>query len=314
MCTTFVYQKERTLYGRNMDIDRAFGEKFVYLPKSDTKALSPLMPCENKCYDIFGVASVFEGVALFAEGMNEQGLYMASLNFPGNAYYNEPDIIGSNKLAPYEVIPYVLRHFASASSAQAALAQMAIVARPFNHLPLPELHYFLSDGKDHFIIEPTKEGLKMYRDKIGVLTNNPTYSWHVDNLERYQHLSVRNVSASKFSSNAAKPFAEGLGLVGLPGDFSSPSRYVRTAFLKHAMETAEVNSNPPVDVLHILDNVAMPLGSVVTRDDLYDITRYRVIYDFEESKIYTSVYDRLAIKTINLEDYAQIDRMSVEAL
>lgn len=317
MCTTLVYNNSRILFGRNMDIDCPFGEKFVFVPADDHQSLPPAAEINREHYQLCGVASVFDGIALFAEAINEHGLYMASLNFPHNAHYASLDTLSEQNLnlAPYEVIPHFVANYRSVADATTALEKLAIVERPFQQLPLAPLHYFMSDGEENIIIEPTAAGLNIYPDEVGVLTNNPEYTWHRQNLENYQHLSIANVKDSILRDTPAKPYGEGLGLVGLPGDFSPPARYIRTALLKHRMEQTGETVNPVADVLHILNNVAMLRGSVLTAENRYDITRYSIVYDHTEQKVYIQTYDNIQILELDMgQEFNGLTQMKVREL
>lgn len=301
MCTTFTYLQAAPYYGRNMDIDTPFGEQFVLIPRECTSALPAGLPVSAPHHQLCGVASVFDGVALFAEAVNEHGLYMASLNFPQNAVYSPADVEGAINLAPYEVIPYFVAKFASVEEALPALDRLNIVARPYGQLPLAPLHYFISDGRQHRVIEPTRFGLKVYEDKLGVLTNNPPYPWQMQNVQQYQHLTIKNPTEGWLPEVKTAPFGEGLGLVGLPGDFSPPSRFVKTAFLKQQMERAGDSVEPMADVLHILNAVAMLRGSVRTAEDRWDITRYSIAYDPVGGRVCIQTYDRVVPQMIDLK-------------
>lgn len=293
MCTTFVYRGN--YYGRNMDIDTSFGEKLVAVPQDHTLCF-PLSSFKVQ-NALLGVASVVDDIPLFAEAVNESGLYMAGLNFPHHAFY--PQYNGQGlELAPYEVIPYFLSQYQTVAQARESLNKLRIVNQPFSEkLPLAPLHFLISDGKETIILEPTQSGLNLYNGVVPVLTNNPSYSDQLANLQRFYHLSPKN-AVPVFLDIPAQPYGEGLGLIGLPGDPSPSSRFAKVTYLKHWMEqTDEVEA--PNEVLRLLDQVAMERGSVITAQNRKDITRYSICYD-HSGRCWWKTYDNPAVFTTDL--------------
>lgn len=298
MCTTFVYKNK--YFGRNMDIDIPFGEKIIFTPNG----YWDMYKCVNSSnkYKILGIGSLVNDTPLYAEAINEYGLYMAGLNFPYNAEYgNEKDDLLN--LAPYELIPYFLGNYKNIDELQEDIKNLNIVNIEFKQdLPLASLHFFLSDGNKNLVIEQVKEGLKIYEDKVGVLTNNPIYPYHIYNLQNYANLNVRNPHTYIFEENEYLPYGEGIGLFGLPGDFSPTSRYIRSAILKNYMEKHE-SINFVSDVFHLLDNTAMIRGSVITKNNRLDITRYSVCYSKLERKIWIKTYDNFNVYSTSFSDF-----------
>lgn len=295
MCTTFTYKQNSNIYfGRNMDIDISFGEKVVVVPRN-IERIYKNGKIINSSFSLLGIASMVNGVPLFAEAMNESGLYMAGLNYPHNAYYGE---IIDNKinLAPYELIPYILSTTNSFDDAVNKIKEINLIAIPFKAgLPLAPMHFFVSDGYKSLVIEPDKDGIHIYDNYIGVLTNNPSFPYHLFNLENYAHLSIVNVDNHNYGDFEINHYGEGLGMIGLPGDVSPASRFIRTAFYKKHLESLPSTINPISDVFHVLENVAMIEGSVWTSNKRWDITRYSVCYDVNNKCVYVKTYNSLQV-------------------
>lgn len=295
MCTTFCYGQN--FFGRNMDIDICFGEQLVLTPRAYFKTYHRVTAENN--YALLGVASVVDQTPLYAEAINERGLYMAGLNFPHNAVYHQP-VDGKLNLAPYEIIPYLLGNCETMAQVEQLLNDLILIDQPFTpQLPLAPLHFFVSDGKKSLVIEPMKSGLQVYPSPIGVLTNNPIYPSHLLNLQHYAHLSVKNVPTPLPIDSPLD--GEGLGLVGLPGDYSPSSRFVRVAMQKHWMEQHQ-SVEPVSDVFHLLDNVAMLRGAVETARGQLDLTRYSICYS-SQGDCWWKVYDNPCIFKVGMSDF-----------
>ncbi|MDO5721128.1 MAG: linear amide C-N hydrolase [Actinomycetaceae bacterium] len=305
MCTTFCYRPQAVkgaYFGRSMDIDCSFGEHLVVSPRAAKRSYKHLDNPPTTQMSLMGMASVVNETALYAEAISESGLYCAGLNFPRTAHYGKP-ISGAINLAPYELIPYLLTQARDLNQAREILRQVNLCDTAFMPgLPVAPMHFFLSDGGNHLIIEPQADGIHIYEDDLGVLTNNPPYPTHRANIENYLHLSTANRGGGVIEPTA---YGEGLGLVGLPGDFSPMSRYVRTAILKAAAQQvpAQHSPEPVFEVLHLLHAVAMVRGSVVTAAGNYDITRYFACFGQEDLTCTFHTYDNFQPYAVRLRDH-----------
>ncbi len=315
MCTAVSLKvKDKYLFGRNMDIDVPFGQSIVITPRNYQWDYKYQKPAIMK-YAIIGMAFDFKvgnkPYPMYAEATNEKGLSMAGLNFPGNAHYFEPNSIeGAFQLTPYEFIPYVLSNFSNANEVEAWIKNNNVIL--VNHpivanIPLAPLHFIICDiGGDGLVIEQTKEGLKVFEDDLGVMTNNPTFDWHTQNLAFYQNLGVIQKQESNWSGIDIIPFGEGFASVGLPGDWTPPSRFVRTAFLK-VCSTPEIMQDLEAGIsqcFHILDNVAMVKGSIrIPQKDgsmHHDITLYSSCTDMNDGVYYYKTYFNNQINVIDM--------------
>lgn len=298
MCTFFTYKKDDFFVGRNMDIEYSFGERVVISPrkypwkwKMQKKSLSS--------YAIIGMANITDKFPLYAEAVNEYGLCMASLNFPKSAKYFESKDNKVN-LAPYELIPYILTKFKTVEEARSTVENINIIDIRFrDDMPLAPLHFVLADSKDCIVIEQDEQGLHIYDNDIGVLTNNPSFPAHRVNLENYMNLSPRNPKSCYSDKIVPNSYGQGMGAVGLPGDSSPMSRFVRTVYNKY------VSLNSPskravTEVFKILDQVSMIRGSVITESNLYDITSYSCCIDASKGIYYFKTYDNLKVYAIDM--------------
>lgn len=298
MCTVVNFVKDTLFFGRNMDIEYDFGQKIVVMP-GDYPLHTKLAGSLLVHYATIGAARAEEGFPLYAEAANEKGLCMAGLNFPFNAQYFEKAEEGKTALAPYEMIPYFLARCATVGEAKLLAERVEIVRIPFNEaLPLAPLHWIVADKTGSIVIEQTAQGLKIHDNPVGVLTNNPPFEFHLQNIKKSESLCAKN--PDKVMDEDKKFFSQGKGAVGLPGDFSSESRFVKAWFCLKNSECGDSDAAKTAQTFRILDGVAMIRGSVITDEDRRDITRYSCCIDAENGAYYYKKYDDLNVKCVHM--------------
>ena len=285
MCTSLAFP-ERGLYGRNLDLEYHFGEQVVLTPRKFPFAFHH-HPALAEHYALLGMASRAGGVPLYAEATNEKGLYMAGLNFPGNAHYFAAPKEGALNLAPYELFPLVLGQCATVAEARRLLEQVHLVAEPFGPgYPLAPLHWQIAGPDGVLVAEPMADGLHLYEDAWGVLTNNPPFPWQQMNLNQYRGLSPATPENRFAPARELEVFGQGLGGLGLPGDASPASRFVRAAVCKQNAVFPEDRAGQVVQFFHLLDAVAMVRGSVQTPEGRWDETIYSSCLDVQGPPVY----------------------------
>ena len=301
MCTCITYKNSGFFFGRNLDLDCSFGETVMVAPRNFPLRFRNGNVLENH-YAMIGMAAETDVFPLYADAVNEKGLAMAGLNFPGNAKYRKPEGNGL-ELASFEMIAWTLARYETVDEAVGDFADLVITDTAFaKEMPPAPLHWMLADSERCVVIEQTEDGLKIFENPAGVLTNNPTFDFHMMNLNNYLNLT-RVRPENRFSKSLdLKPFAEGMGAMGLPGDYSSVSRFVKAAFLK-ANSAAEIDEKSDVSqFFHILDAVAMVRGSVITEKGTYDITTYSCCMNAREGAYMFKTYDDSRIRTANMYD------------
>lgn len=290
MCTSISFC-DRGLYGRNLDLEYHFGEQVVITPRAYSFTFHHSEPLTSH-HAMIGMASVAQNTPLYAEAANEAGLYMAGLYFPGNAHYFEEPDPGYLNLAPYELIPAVLGRCATAAEARALLETVRLAAIPFAPgYPLAALHWQVAGPDGSFIAEPMEDGLHFYDDVAGVLTNNPPYPYQVMNLNNYRGLSPRTPENTYAPALDLKVYGQGFGGLGLPGDVSPMSRFVRVAFCKQHAVFPDSRDGQVAQFFHLLDAVSMVRGTVITPEGRCDETTYSCCYDAKERVYYYKTYD-----------------------
>ena len=300
MCTSITVSSPLCLHGRNLDLEYSFGEQVVITPRGYEFSFHrrPSLP---RHFAMIGMANVAENTPLYAEVVNERGLYMAGLNFPGNAWYAPPEEAASDAVAPYELIPLVLGQCETLAQAKELLASIQLTAIPFAPgYPLAPLHWHIADATGALVAEPMRDGLHLYEDPVGVLTNNPPFPYQLTALNNYQHLSPKPTENRFASTLPLAPYGQGMGAIGLPGDFSPQSRYVKACFLKANAVWGNTPLSAVAQFFHILDGVSMVRGSVRTPEDKCDITTYSCCIDAEHGIYYFKTYDNNRIRAVHL--------------
>ena len=300
MCTAICYRSNASYFGRNLDLDRGYGEGVVITPRNYEIKMRYEKPIKAH-YAMIGMATVVEDYPLYYEATNEKGLSMAGLNFPENAVYCKFAEERDN-VTPFEFIPWILAQCACVDEAKALLEKINLVNTHFSEqLPLSPLHWMISDKNGSIVAEPSKDGLRIYDNPFEVLTNNPPFEFHQMNANNYMGLSIGDV-VSQFKENIPmKNYSLGLGALGLPGDFSSASRFIRALFVKeHSISEKNEKSNVN-QFFHILNSVAMPKGCILAENG-FEYTRYSSCCNIDSGIYYYKTYDDFEIKSVNMHN------------
>ena len=299
MCTALSYRTRDHYFGRNLDLDTSYGEKVCIMPRNFPFPLRTRETLETH-YAMIGMATVADGLPLFYEAANECGLGMAGLNFPGNAWYS-PEQPGADNIAPYELIPWILGQCGSVKEARSLLERLCIIDRPFSpSLPLASLHWMLSDAEESIVLEATKAGLQVYDDPVRLLTNNPPFDYQMFHLNNYRRLNARSGDNSFSPDLDLQVYCQGLGAVGLPGDVSSMSRFVRAAFVSQNSVCADGEDASVSQFFHLLRSVEMVRGACRTESGQCDITVYTCCINATQGRYYYTTYDNSRISCVDL--------------
>lgn len=301
MCTCIDFKTEDSYFGRTLDLEYRFDEKIVITPRNYLFNLRKEGSFKTK-YAMIGIATVDHNYPLYAEAANEKGLAIAGLNFPNNAYYGKEQI-GKINIAPFELIPWVLGNFESIQELKSIIYNINLINISFlESIPLTPLHWMISDGKECIVLEQMKDGMKIYSNPIGVLTNNPPFSYQLMNINNYISITP-NVPQNQFSSQIQlTTYGQGMGAIGLPGDNSPTSRFVRAAFNKLNSVCEQDEKSSVSQFFHILDSVSMVKGSVITKDKECDITAYSCCINTTKGIYYYKTYNNNQITAIKMND------------
>lgn len=299
MCTAVSWKPKDHYFGRNLDLEYGYHETVTVTPRNFPFPFR-LAGTLTSHYAMIGMATVMDGYPLYYEATNEKGLSMAGLNFPGNAVYPPPRQ-GMTNVAPFEFIPWLLGQCADVKEARAILENLNLANIPFKpELPPTPLHWLIADGQQTIVAEPLADGLRIYENPVGVLTNNPPFEFHLHNLGQYLNISSQP-AVSRFAEQfPMKAHSNGMGGLGLPGDFSSASRFVKAAFVKLNSQCGESEEECVSQFFHILSSVAMPRGAVVMADGRPEITRYACCCNTDRGIYYYNTYDNSRIHGVDL--------------
>ena len=289
MCTAIAIRgKEKFYFGRNMDI--------YYPMEFETARIDGVNGFEfscgrrvARCHTVIGTAVISGGYPLYADAMNDSGLCMAGLEFPDLAYYCEDADDDKFSVSPYEFIAWVLTRCSTVDEAERLLERTVLVNRPFSEAyPLTPLHWMIADKKRSIAVESVRGGLRVYSCDCNVLSNAPEYPFHAVNLRNYAVLTAEQPSGDGVFG---KPFSSGFGAIGLPGDFSSASRFVRAAFVtKNASAVIDGAEDGASELFRNLFSVAVPFGSVKTKSGEYNRTVYSSCMDVNAMRYYRLPY------------------------
>ena len=298
MCTAISFNANKHYFGRNLDLEKRFGEKVVITPR-DYQFNFKFEDVLKKHNAIIGMAMVCDNYPLYFDATNEMGLSIAGLNFVGNAYLGD-FVEGKINLAPYELIPFLLGKYGSVAECVEVLQKINLVDVRFNsNLQNAELHWIIADENECVVLENMKDGMKIHKNPIGVLTNNPPFDYQMMNLNNYMALSNLEPKNNLAPQIEFEKYSRGMGAIGLPGDFSSVSRFVRASF---AVLNSVVSKNEIENVthfFHILDYVSQ-IDGCVKIGDKFERTQYSSCCDSEEGIYYFKTYENSRISSVKI--------------
>ena len=299
MCTAAVYQTRGFYFGRNLDYEFSYGEEVAVTPRNCPFRFRSGEALERH-YAMIGMAHVAEGYPLYYDAVNEKGLCMAGLNFVGNAVYHEPAPDRDN-VDTFEFIPWLLGSCATVAEARARLARLNLTGGAFSAgLPAAQLHWIIADRDGTIVVESVKEGLRVYDNPAGVLANNPPFDQQMFNLNNYMGLSPcqpRNTFSSRLDLTA---YSRGMGTLGLPGDLSSQSRFVRAAFVRLNSRSGDSEEESVSQFFHILNSVDQQRGCCELEPGVYEYTIYTSCCSADRGIYYYTTYDNHQISAVDL--------------
>ena len=305
MCTGVRFNDDKgTMYfGRNLDWSTGYGQKIVVTPRNYHYHSAFLGDMKPK-YALIGMGIVEENTPLYFDCGNEAGLAIAGLNFPGYAQYESDAVDGKTNIAAYEFPLWVAMNFATVDEVEAALKDVAIVAKPINDkYPVSLLHWIIGDAKRSIVVEYTASGLQIFHNDVDVLTNQPGYTWHQENLRNYLNLSSPQPEKVTWGKAEMTAFGSGSLMRGLPGDYYSPSRFVRVAYLNTHYPIKSTEEENVARLFHTLTGVAMIDGAAAMNSGDFEKTVYTGGYSAATKTYYWNTYEDPAIQHATLTNY-----------
>ena len=299
MCTAVTYKTRDHYFGRSLDYEHSYHETVTITPRNFALHFRKVRTLTTH-YAMIGTAFVVEDYPLYYDAVNEKGLAMAGLNFPDNADY-KPEARGMDNVASFEFIPWVLGQCTNLAEVRILLKRLNLVDIAFSkELPPSPLHWIISDSEGSLTIESVKKGLKVYENPVGVLTNNPPFDMQMFNLNNYMSLSTEPPVDNFCKGLHLEAYSRGMGALGLPGDLSSASRFVKAVFTKMNSISGDSESESISQFFHILGSVAQQRGCVHLGDGQYEVTIYSSCCNTSKGIYYYTTYENSQITGVNM--------------
>jgi choloylglycine hydrolase len=297
--------------GRTLEFGVFVDTSVAVIPRGyDFVGTTPQGPGLNYKAKYAAVGSIaFSNVSLM-DGMNEKGLSVGTFYFPGYAGYTPITAENQSKaLSPIEFPNWILTQFATIDEVKKSIGNVVIaptVVKAWGETPAP-FHYVVYDksGKS-LVVEPIDGKLVIYDNPLGVLTNSPTFDWHMTNLRNFINLTPFNVKPLKIDGVELVPFGQGSGMVGLPGDFTPPSRFIRAAIFSITANKSKNSTDAVLQAFHILNQFDIPVGlaRAVENGVVYsDCTLITCVKDPQSLKYYFKTYEDQIVKVVDLKKF-----------
>lgn len=299
MCTAATYRTRDFYFGRTLDNECSFGEEITITPRSYCFCFRKLGMLRQH-YAMIGMAHVEDDYPLYYEAVNEKGLGMAGLNFVGNAVYKNMEENKYN-VAQFEFIPWILGQCGTVKEAKERIENMNLVNIRFNEkFPLARLHWMIADKEEVITVESTKTGIHIYDNPVGVLTNNPAFPEQMFQLNNYMSLSAKEPQNHFCSQLPLSIYSRGMGALGLPGDLSSGSRFVRAAFVRLNSVSGDSEAESVNQFFHILGSVEQQRGCCNLGNDKYEFTLYTSCCNVQKGIYYYTSYENHQISAVHM--------------
>lgn len=306
-----VAQDGSAIHGRTLEFATPLTCSVAFVPRGyPFKGSTPLGSGLSYLSKYAAVGAVLQNQLLMMDGLNEKGLSVGTFYFPGYAKYTPLEKKQLSKaLSPIDFPNWILTQFATLEEVKEALEGVVIAPTviPGWGDQTPPFHYVVYDRQGNsLVIEPLEEKLVVYDNPLGVLTNSPTFDWHMTNLRNYINLRTVNASPLKVGKLVLAPFGQGSGMVGLPGDFTPPSRFVRAAIFSHTALASPNAAEAVFQLFHLLNQFDIPKGLVREVDGAKmaaDYTMVTCVRDPRSLKYYFKTYEDPTIRCVDLNQF-----------
>ena len=289
--------------GRTLDYEFSYGEEITVTPRNYAFHFRDAGSIKSH-YAMIGMAFVSDDYPLYYDAVNEKGLGMAGLNFVGNAVYEdavfakETDAV---QVAQFEFIPWILGQCASVAEAKRKITNMRLTKTPFSdQLPAAQLHWMIADQEECIVVESMEDGLHVYDNPVGVLTNNPPFPMQLFALNNYAGASPKQPAKLFAETLQLDAYSRGMGAMGIPGDLSSQSRFVKAAFTKLSSVSGESERDSVSQFFHILGSVDQQRGCCEVADGKYEFTIYTSCCNATRGIYYYTTYENHQITAVDM--------------
>lgn len=301
MCTAIKINGKRQLFGRTLDVEASYGEKVIISKRDYVFKFSPLKRAAPH-YAMLGIGCVADGYPLYFDAINEKGLAAAALSFVGNAFYRESEN-GKYNVASFDFIPWILSECVTVTEAAELISKTNITSECFSpDMPPTPLHFIVSDKERSITVESVRDGIKVYDNPLGVLTNNPPFEYHLANASAYMYLDPRQSKNTIAPDLKLEHTSRGMGAFGMPGDYSSQSRFVRALFVKNHIGSID-GGGEVSSFFHAMDAVKVPYGCVLNDRGERTYSVYTSCADMERIVYYFTTYESRRIRALSLFEH-----------
>lgn len=299
MCTAATYKTKDFYFGRTLDYEFSYGDEVTITPRNFPLTFREKGTVDSH-YAMIGMAHVADNTPLYYEAVNEKGLGMAGLNFVGNAvYFDRAE--GKDNVAQFEFIPWILCQCDNVKEARKLIENINLLNTPFSpKFPVAQLHWIIADKEEAITVESVAEGIRVYDNPVGVLTNNPPFDKQMFNLNNYMCLTARSPENTFAKGLELNRYSRGMGALGLPGDLSSQSRFVRVAFVKMNSVSGSGEKESVSQFFHILNSVDQQRGCCILEGDKCEITIYTCCCNADKGIYYYTSYDNHQITAVDM--------------
>ena len=321
MCTAvrFVDKQGNFYFGRNLDWGCGFGEQVCIVPRNHPwkSAFSGDMTTKGAIVGSAVVMPTDEIPPLFFDCANEDGLAVGGLSFAGYAKYSDGPVDGKTNVATYELPLWILTQFTTVDEVEEVTKNMNLVAVKIGGMDPTPMHWIVTDKERSIVIEQTEaNGFKVYHNDFDVLTNQPTFDWHVQNLRNYINVDHDWHKPVTWTRGELAPYGVGPQMLGLPGDCGAVARFVRAAYI-NAMSPVFGEDDPGKNanenimrLFHTLSNVAMVKGMGAMADGSYEYTIYTGGYASGVKTYFWNTYEDPTLNSVTItEEIATADKI-----
>ena len=306
MCTAVTVQSLQgdLVFGRTMDFSHDIQPHCYMVPRNYTWINKLNGHVIRNSYRFLGIGQALDGLLAFFDGVNEHGFAAAALYFAGYARYKMPQP-GSTAMpiASFDFIHYILGNCTTVEDLAVRLKNIDIIGMtdPVTRIVAP-LHWIAMDRTGACVVlEYTERGGELHHNFIGVLANSPDFGWHMTNLNNYTEATPHQIPQALWGSVRLTPFGQAGGTVPLPGGYTSPERFIRTAYLKTHIPAPPDGESAVIAGFHILKSVSIPKGAVVTSRNTDDYTKYTAMINTRKGEYYFQTYDNPQIYKARLQ-------------
>ncbi len=297
MCTAISYRSNQFYFGRTLDHDESYQEEVTVIPRHFPL---PHLDTPTDHYAVIGMAHIANGYPLLYDGINEKGLAVAGLNFVGYSHYLPPEDNARN-IPAYAFISSILGTCVSVPEAKSFLDKIRITNENYSDdLPSPHLHWIIADKTESITVESCADGLHIHENPLGILTNNPPFPQQLLHLSNFMMLTEKPPTNKFPGTPELAVYSNGMGAIGLPGDFSSQSRFVRAAFFCGSSIQEETESGCVTQFFHILGGVTQINGCCQLPNGNYEKSVYSSCCNCEKGIYYYTSYSNRQINAVHM--------------